>query len=146
MPTFRFYYYFFLDCSNRRLRLGDNRRMARLRDRGWQELTCVTPKTMQQLPHWALVNPLSASGRHAFNFTADRWQQLQFGDIKFWHWIITAKGVDDTPNSPLRQFGPLPSAASHTLLLIHKIAYIAINMAYNKFSSLIRQSLHVKFS
>jgi len=79
--------------------LGDNRWMAGLRNRPRSragELTCVTPKTMQQLPQ----HSLSAPGRHAFNFMADRWQQLQFGDIKFWHWIITAKGVDDTPNSP----------------------------------------------
>lgn len=26
---------------------------------------------------------------------ARRCQQLQFGDIKFWHWIITVKGVDE---------------------------------------------------
>jgi len=91
--------YFFPDWLKCRLHLGDNRWMAGLRNRPRSragELTCVTPKTMQQLPQ----HSLSAPGRHAFNFMADRWQQLQFGDIKFWHWIITAKGVDDTPNSP----------------------------------------------
>lgn len=66
----------------------------------------LAPKTMQQLTQLSTQSLRSHSRSAllpaywaAFNFMARRYRQLQFGDIKFWHWRINVKGVDYTHNT-----------------------------------------------